>query len=83
MNNKSPAALAHFRLLPADQQAQAIRRLLLAQWPVDAVARNCGMSVDDVVHLLAAFPEAQPAKCERTGIDERYCTCSLHPRNAA
>lgn len=52
----TPAALLHFRLLPRDQQAQAIRRLLSADWPVDDVARNTGMSVDDLVRLLAEFP---------------------------
>lgn len=52
-----PAALAHFQLLPADQQAQAIRRLLRTGWPVDDAARVCGMCVDDLVALLDSFPE--------------------------
>ena len=52
-----PRAIAHFRLLPADQQAIAVRRLLRTGWSVDDAARVCGTTVDELVHLLNAFPE--------------------------
>ena len=52
-----PAALLHFKLMPADQQAIAIRRLLRSGWSVDDAARVTGQSVNELVVLLNAFPE--------------------------
>lgn len=53
----TPAALAHFQLMPADQQAMAVRRLLRASWSLDDVGRVTGLSVDELVALLSSHPE--------------------------
>ena len=63
-NRLEPAALAHFRILPAEQQAMAIRRLLRMSWSVDDAARVCGMSVDELVHLLNKQAE-RALTCDR------------------
>lgn len=56
MSHLQPA-LARFLLLPPDQQAMAVRRLLRTSWSLDDVARVTGMSVDALVSLLSRFPE--------------------------
>ena len=52
-----PAALAAFDVLPAEMQARAIRELIRSGWFVDDAARVAGLTVDDLLQLLTAFPE--------------------------
>lgn len=47
------APLAHFALLPADQQRTAVRRLASQGWSDHDIARTCGLNVQAVRAAIA------------------------------
>jgi hypothetical protein len=83
-----PRELMHFLLLPADQQAQVIRRMAAAGWSDQGLAAATRLSVEQIRRLLTGDEQIRsssahftpPAKCARTGIPANVCTCiGPHP----
>lgn len=73
----APRELQAFLLLPATEQAQAIVRLSRTGMSEHSIASATRLSVEQIQRVLA---DAQPAKCERTGVPMQFCTCSAHTR---
>lgn len=58
MNSAAP--LAQFRLLSADEQRAAVRRLAAQGWSDQQIARTCGLHIEQVRRAIAERDDHTP-----------------------